>query len=82
MTARILFFSLLRDIAGLEQTDWEVPEAGLKVGELLAQLYQKWPGLEAWDSKILIAVDLDYVERDELVKPGQEIAVMPPVQGG
>ena len=82
MSARVLFFSLLRDIAGLEQADWELPEEGLKVEELLAQLYQKWPGLEVWDAKILVAVDLDYVERDAIVKPGQEIAVMPPVQGG
>ena len=82
MNTTILFSSLLRDLTGIEQADRELPESGLEVGDLLAQLYSRWPEMEAWDSKILVAVDLDYVGRDAIVKPGQEIAVMPPVQGG
>ena len=82
MTAKVLFFSLLRGLVGENEIEWEVGEDGLKVAVLLDQLYERWPSLREWDSKILVALDLDYVERDALVMPGQEVAVMPPVQGG
>jgi molybdopterin synthase catalytic subunit len=82
MTAKILFFSLLRDLVGSDQIDWEVPADGTTVAVLLDQLYAKWPNLREWDSKILVAVDLDYVDREARVAAGQEIAIMPPVQGG
>ena len=82
MTAKVLFFSLLRDLSGVEHVELEVPDDGVRVDVLLEQLYQKWPDMRAWDSKILVAAELDYVGRDTLVMPGQEVAVMPPVQGG
>lgn len=82
MTVKVLFFSLLRDVVGADELDWEVGGEDLTVSTLLEQLYAKWPRLREWDTKILVAVDLDYVERDAALKPGQEVAVMPPVQGG
>jgi len=82
MTAKVLFFSLLQDLVAANEIEWQVPAEGVSVGELLGQLYDKWPSLREWDSKILVAVDLDYVDRDALVKPQQEVAIMPPVQGG
>ncbi len=82
MTVRVLFFSLLRDVVGAEELEWELPDDGVTVSALLAQLYEKWPGLQEWDSKILVALDLDYVDRDTELSDGQEVAVMPPVQGG
>lgn len=82
MNVRILFFSLLRDLVGADEIDWELAGDGLSVADLLAQLYARWPGLREWDAKILVALDLDYVGRDALVRPGQELAIMPPVQGG
>ena len=82
MPAKILFFSLLRDVVSADEIEWELPVEGVSVGELLGQLYAKWPSLREWDTKILVALDLDYVERDAVVRPGQEVAVMPPVQGG
>lgn len=82
MIIRVLFFSLLRDVVGAEEIEWDMPSESLTVASLLEQLYKKWPALRAWDAKILVAVDLDYVDRDAPVRPGQEVAVMPPVQGG
>jgi molybdopterin converting factor small subunit len=82
MMVKILFFSLLRDVVSADEIEWEVPADGVTVGELLDQLYSKWASLREWDTKILVALDLDYVERNAVVMPGQEMAVMPPVQGG
>ena len=81
-TLNILFFSTLRDIVGSASIELE-PGAGVgDVGALLGMLYERWPALRDWDSRIRVAIDLDYVARDHPVEAGQEIAVMPPVQGG
>jgi molybdopterin converting factor small subunit len=82
MTSKVLFFSLLRDVVGADEIEWAVPAGGLAVADILGQLYAEWPALREWDTKILVAVDLEYVGRDVVVMPGQELAVMPPVQGG
>ena len=82
MTLRILFFSVLRDIVGAEEIAFEVPDEVQDVRGMLETLYERWPGLRDWDSRVRVAVDLEYVGRDHPVAGGQEIAVMPPVQGG
>ena len=64
MKVKILFFSLLRDIAGAGEIDWDIDAGGISVSALLEQLYSKWPDLREWDSKILVAFDIVQVERD------------------
>ena len=81
MKVTILFFSQLRDICGMEELELEISESST-IGDLLESLYQRFEGLQKWDSRILIAADHEYVSRDALVVAGQEIAIMPPVQGG
>jgi molybdopterin converting factor small subunit len=81
-SVRVLFFSVLQDAAeGRKEIEWEV-RPGLSVAGLLEQLYCQWPELRKWDGQIRVGVDLEYVERDCQLRPGQEVAVMPPVQGG
>ena len=81
-TLKILFFSTLQDIVGSPSIDFDVGAAVGDVGALLEALYERWPDLRDWDSRIRVAVDLEYVGREHPVVAGQEIAVMPPVQGG
>jgi molybdopterin converting factor small subunit len=52
------------------------------VASLLAELYERWPALSSWDGRLLMAVDLEYATRETQLIPGQEVALMPPVQGG
>ena len=83
MKVRVLFFSLLRDVTGEEEVERELAgEEEISVGPFLDSLYKDYPGLAEWDSKILVAVDQHYVERTDTIRDGQEIAIMPPVQGG
>lgn len=81
MSVRLLFFSVLRDITGLEEASWPFI-SDMQVKDLLEQLYQRWPKLRDWDRSLLIAVDQTYVKRDEHLQQGSEVALMPPVQGG
>jgi molybdopterin converting factor small subunit len=82
MRVRVLFFSVLRDLTGECEVDWELPSERARVADLLDALYARWPLLRDWEGKLLVAADFQYVRRDELLSDGQEVAIMPPVQGG
>jgi molybdopterin converting factor small subunit len=61
--------------------DLEVPTDGT-AADLLDLLYSKTPALRSWDKSILIASGVEFVGRDHVLKPNDEISIMPPVQGG
>ncbi len=83
MKLQVLFFSVLRDIVGEDRLQIEMPTSeGVTVASLLDQLYLDYPKLRDWDSSLLISADLDYVDRDAELTENQEVAIMPPVQGG
>ncbi len=81
MKVEVQFFSRLRDIVGNSKLDLDPPE-GTTVGDLLAGLYAAYPEMSRWDKHLLLAVGLDYVERDQPLREGDVVSVMPPVQGG
>lgn len=81
MKTKIEFYSVLREITELSEVDMELTE-GSTVADLLKSLYRIYPKLKAWDSKLLIAANLDYVERLHVIRPNEVISIMPPVQGG
>jgi molybdopterin converting factor subunit 1 len=81
MTVRVLFFSVLRDIAGTDETSMTLP-APATVATLLEDCFTRWPKLRNWDASLLIAVDQNYVKRTTPLHDSAEVAIMPPVQGG
>jgi molybdopterin converting factor small subunit len=81
MTTKIEFYSVLRDLAGAAELELSLPE-GTTVEALLDKLYTLHPRLAEWDNRVLLAADLDYVERTHVIQAGEVISVMPPVQGG
>jgi len=83
MKIRILFFSTLKDLVGTDELEEVLSQdRDWKVSDLLERLYEKYEGLRAWDGKILVALDMEYVDRGKKLADGQELAIMPPVQGG
>lgn len=81
MNVQVQFFSRLRDLAGKSEMELGVRE-GATAGELLETLYTKTPALREWDKSILVASGVEFVGRDYVLKSGDQISVMPPVQGG
>jgi molybdopterin converting factor small subunit len=75
------FFSRLRELVGKAEVDLEVP-GGATAAELLEIIYANTPALRDWDKSILLAAGVEFVERDYALKVGDQISVMPPVQGG
>jgi molybdopterin converting factor small subunit len=83
MRVSLLFFSSFQAVTGTAACQREFAGTDrLAVCDLLEALYSEWPGLRAWDGRILVAIDRRYAGREDVVTDGQEVAVMPPVQGG
>jgi molybdopterin converting factor small subunit len=55
---------------------------GATVRDLLQQVYAQQPKLQAHDKSILIGAGVEFVDRNYKLSPGEEISIMPPVQGG
>ena len=81
MQVKILFFASLRDVAGCDSRDLELP-VPTSVAELLAELARDRPALERWLPHVRVAVNLEYASAEQLLNPGDEVALIPPVSGG
>jgi molybdopterin converting factor small subunit len=81
MKVHAQFYAQLRNAAGCSEIDVDVAENG-KVSEFLEKIYERFPALRPHDKAILVGVGVEFVDRSYTIKPGEEIAIMPPVQGG
>jgi molybdopterin converting factor small subunit len=76
---QIQYFAQLRGLGGPDSI--ELAE-GTTIEGLLNRLFQQRPSLEVWNKHLLVAAGTEWVPRDYVVKPGDTISLMPPVQGG
>ena len=81
MKVRVKFYAQLRELVEIHELELELPQ-GVTVRELLERIYAQKPALRAHDKSILVGAGLEFVDRNYKVNPGEEIAIMPPVQGG
>lgn len=81
MKVFVRLFAQLRDLAGTETVSLDLPNDAV-VADLLETVYAKLPMLRAQDKSILVGAGVEFVDRDHKLKPDEEIAIMPPVQGG
>jgi molybdopterin converting factor small subunit len=81
MNVRVQFYSQLRDLAGVAKLDVDLAGRST-VRELLENIYAQKPALRAHDKSILVGAGVEFVDRDYVIQPGDEISIMPPVQGG
>jgi molybdopterin converting factor small subunit len=81
MKLHVQFYAQLRDLAGAREMEVELPENST-ARDLLAKVYDERPALRAHDKSILIGAGLEFVERNHVLQPDEEISIMPPVQGG
>ena len=81
MTVAVLYFSLLRDISGCERETIAL-DGSADVAGLIEKMYARYPALSEWDKSLLVAVNGEYATRETVLTDGDEVALMPPVQGG
>lgn len=76
---RIKAFGITKDLLGGRETFIETQ--GQTVADLRAALHSRFPELLGLRS-LFIAVNNDYADDEILLKPSDEIALIPPVSGG
>ena len=81
MKFHVQFYAQLRDLAGGTAVNVDLKE-GATVSDLLNRIYEKFPALRAHDKTILVGAGVEFVDRNYKLKEGEQIAIMPPVQGG
>ncbi len=81
MNVRIQFFSRLRAIGGDAELNRELPE-GATVSAAFTQLEAEFPKLRDWEGKLLFAVGVEFASCEDVLREGDLLSLMPPVQGG
>ena len=81
MKVTVLLFGQARELAGTQSLDLEI-ENPLSVAEVFARIVADLPKLARMEPSLLFAVNEEYASRDQLVKDGDVLAVLPPVSGG
>ncbi|HEX3969494.1 MAG TPA: MoaD/ThiS family protein [Edaphobacter sp.] len=76
---RVLYFGVLKDVAGRGRAEMEM-EDGASVADLLAR-HRGMAAGSVWDS-IAVAVNQEYARAEDVLRDGDEVALLPPVSGG
>jgi molybdopterin converting factor small subunit len=83
MKVRVLFFSVLQDLAGAGEVEEVLADdRDWTLGDVIVRLRERIPGLREWDGRLLLAVNQHWADRNTPLHEGDEVAIMPPVQGG
>jgi molybdopterin synthase catalytic subunit len=81
MRVQVVFFGILKDLAGGSERQLELP-AGATAEDLWAALQAQAPGLARFQKSVAVAVNQHYAEPGALLHEGDEVALLPPVSGG
>jgi MoaE-MoaD fusion protein len=81
MRVRVLFFGILKNVVGKPEDEIEVPESA-SVRDVLARYVSTAPQLKESLAPLALAVNQHYAGPDTKLRPGDEIALLPPVSGG
>ena len=81
MQVRILFFAVLRDVAGSDERSMDLPE-GATARSVWERLRKEYPRLAGWETPPLVAINHEYSDASAPLHAGDELAFIPPVSGG
>ena len=76
MEVTVRLFAMLRERAGAREVSLELPE-GARVSDALRELSELAGGLP-----LVMAVNRRYASEEQVLEPGDELALIPPVSGG
>ena len=81
MIVRVCFYSYFKDLTGCAELSQTLPD-GSTLEALFEHLAVRFPKLVAMRKSTLMAVGVDYQDRNFVLKEGDEVSLFPPVQGG
>ncbi|MGZ4811814.1 MAG: molybdenum cofactor biosynthesis protein [Terriglobales bacterium] len=80
MRVRVLFFGVLKDLAGKGSEELSLPE-GATVSDLLSH-YEQDAKMKATLGSIAVALNQEYAARSAALRDRDEVGLLPPVSGG
>jgi MoaE-MoaD fusion protein len=81
MQVNVLFFGVLKDLAGRGSDSLTLPETAI-LSDVLKHYEQQIPQLKDFTSAIAMSVNQEYAGSHTKLSPGDEIGLLPPVSGG
>ena len=81
MDVRVLLFAGLREAAGAREVCVQAPE-GASVADVRERLADAYPALRRLLANAGIAVNEEYTDAATRLRPGDIVALIPPVSGG
>ena len=81
MQIRVLFFGVLKDLSGKASDSLSLPE-NATLGDVLSHYERIIPRLKETASSLAMSVNQEYAGPATRLRPGDEVALLPPVSGG
>jgi MoaE-MoaD fusion protein len=81
MQIRVLFFGVLKDVAGRSSESLTLPDQAT-AGDVLKHYEARLTSLKGKLSSIAISVNQEYAGPEASLRSGDEVALLPPVSGG
>jgi len=81
MQVRVLFFGMLKDLAGRGTDSLNLPD-GATLGDLLTHYEARIPKLKDFLPSIALSLNREYAGPEAKLSAGDEVALLPPVSGG
>ncbi len=78
---KVLFFAHLKELSGVEK-DLMAISGPIQVVDLKRLLGERFPLISGRLANVLVAINQQYAADDDLIQPGDEVALFPPVSGG
>ncbi len=76
-----MLFASLRDLAGCDQIEVELPD-GSSIEDLVAAIAVQHPDLADRLASTRVAMNERFSTAEEVIESGAELALIPPVSGG
>ncbi len=81
MRVQVLFFGILKDLAGRASDELTLPEHA-KAGDVVEHYERSIPAMGGLLASIAISVNQEYTSPGATLHAGDEVALLPPVSGG
>jgi molybdopterin synthase catalytic subunit len=77
----VKLFALMREKAGTDTVHMELSD-GANATQALEALQSQYPVLSPYLPRVRLALQMSFIDADTVLRPGDELALIPPVSGG
>jgi len=81
LKVNLLYFSSIKDTLGKSREEIELPE-GSTISDLVEILENKYPQIFENLGSVMFAINEEYADKENPLKEGDTVALIPPVSGG